>query len=55
MVLYKRNMEAFNALSILAKNTKRTVKTFTIAGNKDKRAITFQFITCFRMNKETLQ
>ncbi len=55
MVMYKRNMEAFNALNFIAKAVNRNLKTFNYAGNKDKRALTFQFLTSFRTPIPNLQ
>ena len=45
--LVKSNIESMQAIHHLAKLTKKHVKYFGIAGNKDKRGITLQEVTLF--------
>ncbi|TDH69450.1 hypothetical protein CCR75_004393 [Bremia lactucae] len=53
-VLYKRNMETNSVMLQLAKAMNTTVSAFTYAGTKDKRGITTQRCTVYRVTKEQL-
>ncbi|KAH9420432.1 multisubstrate pseudouridine synthase 7 [Dermatophagoides pteronyssinus] len=49
-VLYKENMETIQVVNEFGRRLGVATKTFTYAGNKDKRAISTQKFSAFRMN-----
>ncbi len=53
-LLYKENIETLNAINIVADALRVNVKNFTWAGTKDKRAITVQRVTGYRIDAERL-
>ena len=52
VALYKSNMETMQAVHYIAKRLRKTPKQFGIAGNKDKRGITTQWVTIQRCDAE---
>lgn len=52
--LYKENMDTQNALGALARALHCGPKIFAVAGTKDKRAVTVQRVTAFRMDPARL-
>ncbi|KAL0236330.1 hypothetical protein GEMRC1_002912 [Eukaryota sp. GEM-RC1] len=52
--LIKENTDTLNTLRILAKFIGVSPKIFKISGIKDKRAVTAQYVTGFKLPKETL-
>lgn len=54
-VLFKENIESMQAIHNLSKLVKKQPKYFGIAGNKDKRGITCQFVTITHGNLGNLQ
>jgi tRNA pseudouridine13 synthase len=53
-VLYKENLDTTNAMSIIAKHIHLRPNVFTWAGTKDKRAVTTQLVTAFKVFPEKL-
>lgn len=54
-VLYKENKDTTAAVSLLAKFTNTRPNRFTYAGTKDKRGVTTQHMTIYRMRAEQLR
>lgn len=52
--LFKENRDTMDALGIIAKSLRVPTKTFSFAGTKDKRAITTQRISAYRLRAEQL-
>lgn len=52
--LYKENMDTMEALNLISRYIRRSTKTFTFAGTKDKRAITCQRISAHRVESKLL-
>ncbi|CAH1265050.1 PUS7 [Branchiostoma lanceolatum] len=53
-VLYKENMDTMDAINMLAMNLRLKPGFFAYAGTKDKRAITVQEVTAYRIAAERL-
>ncbi|KAJ1531250.1 hypothetical protein HK096_007383, partial [Nowakowskiella sp. JEL0078] len=53
--LYKENKDTMEALGIIGRLMKADSKAFSFAGTKDKRAITVQQVTGYRLRPEKLQ
>lgn len=49
-VMEKVNMDSNQALSSLSRVLRLPVKLFSVAGTKDKRAVTCQFVTAYQVN-----
>jgi len=45
MVLMKENIESMQAIHNMSKLVNKQAKHFGMAGNKDKRGVTFQYIS----------
>lgn len=54
LTLLKKNLDTNYVINYIAKNLKRSCKTFKYAGTKDKRGITTQNITIFKVKKQEL-
>jgi len=54
-VLYKENKDTMDAISLLSKLLKIKTGTFGFAGTKDRRAVTTQWVSVFRVRAEQLQ
>ncbi|KAJ3039678.1 hypothetical protein HDV00_012022 [Rhizophlyctis rosea] len=52
--MYKENKDSMEAIALIAKLIRSTTKTFTFAGTKDKRAITVQRVSAYRVPMGTL-
>jgi tRNA pseudouridine13 synthase len=52
--LQKQNIDTHNALSMISKMLRINPKVFSVAGTKDKRAITVQWATAFKVLPEKL-
>eukprot|EP00026_Physarum_polycephalum_P003191 Phypoly_transcript_03201.p1 GENE.Phypoly_transcript_03201~~Phypoly_transcript_03201.p1 ORF type:complete len:782 (+),score=166.52 Phypoly_transcript_03201:136-2481(+) len=52
--LYKENRDTMSALVVLAQLLKTTTKAFSFAGTKDRRGITVQRATAFRVSPDRL-
>jgi tRNA pseudouridine13 synthase len=52
--LQKQNIDTHNALSMISKMLRINQKVFSVAGTKDKRAITVQWATAFKVLPEKL-
>lgn len=52
--LQKQNIDTHNALSMISKMLHINHKVFSVAGTKDKRAITVQWVTAFKVLPEKL-
>ena len=53
-LLYKENRDTAEAVSILAKLLRVKTKQFSFAGNKDRRGITVQRVTVWRVTADKL-
>jgi len=53
--LYKENKDTMEVLFFLASRLKLHAKNFQIAGTKDRRGVTVQRVSAFRITKERLQ
>jgi tRNA pseudouridine13 synthase len=53
-LLYKENKDTMEALNQLAKATYRNVKAFQIAGIKDRRGVTYQIVSGYRITHQQL-
>ncbi|XP_070557644.1 pseudouridylate synthase 7 homolog [Ptychodera flava] len=53
-VLYKENKDTMDALNLLARLLRIPHNVFSFAGNKDKRAITVQEVTAYRVSSSKL-
>lgn len=51
----KENMDTLEAIDVIASRIRRPVKSFNFAGTKDKRGITIQKVTGFKVLEENLQ
>ena len=47
--LYKENMDSSGALALLARTLRCSPSSLGIAGNKDKRAVTVQQVTAYKV------
>ena len=54
-VLFKENRDTLDAVNCIAKFFKMKPTGFQFAGTKDRRAVTSQFITAFRVRAERLK
>lgn len=54
-VLYKENKDTMDAISLLSKLLKIKTGVFGYAGTKDRRAVTTQWISAYRVRAEQLQ
>lgn len=54
-VLYKENKDTMDAISLLSKLLKVKTGIFGYAGTKDRRAVTTQWVSVYRVRSETLQ
>ena len=54
-VLYKENKDTMDAVNIMSRLLKLKSSCFHYAGTKDKRAITSQLLTAFKVTAEKLQ
>lgn len=52
--LYKENKDTMEILSYLSRQMKTNAKTFQFAGTKDRRAVTAQRVSAFRVDAERL-
>lgn len=52
--LYKENKDTMEIINFISARTKRKHKDFTFAGTKDRRAVTAQRVSAFRMTAEQL-
>lgn len=52
--LYKENKDTLEIISALARQLKTTNKTFQFAGTKDRRAVTVQRVSAYRVEAERL-
>ena len=52
VALFKQNVESMQAIFYIAKRLRKLPKQLAIAGNKDKRGITTQWVTIHRMDAE---
>ena len=52
--MLKTNVDTLEALSQLAKFLSRRARSFGIAGNKDKRGITSQRVTGFKISEDEI-
>ncbi|ORZ32654.1 pseudouridine synthase [Catenaria anguillulae PL171] len=53
-VMYKNNLDTFAALDDLANRARCDVKVFSTAGTKDKRAVTYQRVSAYRIEPSQL-
>ncbi|KAI9337144.1 pseudouridine synthase [Zopfochytrium polystomum] len=53
-VVYKENRETMAVINMIARASKTSSKAYTFAGTKDKRGITVQRMTAYRVAKESL-
>ncbi len=53
-ILKKRNYNTLDAIAQISNKLKVDIKRFGFAGNKDKKAITQQYVSVFNINKENL-
>jgi tRNA pseudouridine13 synthase len=53
-ILQKRNWNTLQALNVIAKALKRSKKSFSSAGNKDRNAITVQLCSVYKVKPEEL-
>ncbi len=53
--LIKTNWDSFKVIQAIAKSLKTKVKFIGFAGNKDKNAITTQYISIYKINKERIE
>ncbi|EFA78648.1 tRNA pseudouridine synthase D [Heterostelium album PN500] len=53
-VLFKENKESMDAFNIISKQLKVNQRIFSMAGTKDKRGVTTQSVTAFKMNHKRL-
>ena len=53
--LYKENKDTMEVLFFLASQTKLHIRNFQMAGTKDRRGVTVQRISVYRMTKERLE
>lgn len=53
-VMQKKNWNTLQALNAIARALKRSKKSFSSAGNKDRNAITVQLCSAYRVNPEEL-
>lgn len=54
-VLWKKNVDTMKAVKLVAKYIRANEKFFGVAGNKDKRGITTQRVTCYSTNLARLR
>ncbi|KAL0482191.1 hypothetical protein AKO1_013311, partial [Acrasis kona] len=54
-VLHKENIETVNAISAISDALRVNMKIFSWAGTKDKRAVTVQNVTGYRINAERIE
>ena len=52
--LLKRNMDSHETLNLIARYVQRNARAFSIAGTKDKRGVTCQWVTAERVNAQAL-
>lgn len=53
-VLYKENKDTMDAINLLAKLLKLNTKSFAYAGTKDRRAVTVQQVSAYKVSAERL-
>ena len=54
-VLYKENKDTMDAINLLAKLLRLNTKSFAYAGTKDRRAVTVQQVSTYKVTAERLQ